>query len=453
MKLLDFEVGLPDVKAHAVRNTAAAAARILPFIPDKVIISLAQKHISKIRHEEGRIFMEQLLLHFKRTLPRCAESVRRKFASNLLANLVISVEQAREFKEKHGIMPPDFLVISPSMRCNLKCNGCYSGEYVKHRGLEFELIDRILGEAKEMGIYFIVISGGEPFLRKDLFDVFSKHDDIFYQVYTNGTLIDDDVADRLAELGNVLPCISVEGFETETDSRRGEGTFARITAAMDRLRERGVLFGFSVTVTRQNNELVVSDEFVDFFVEKGAFLGWYFNYIPIGRKPALDLMPTPEQRNYRRERIFELRKEKPIILADFWNDGLLTGGCISSGRVYVHINANGDVEPCVFAQFTVDNIREKSLAEALDSEFFCTLRSKQPFNRNHYRPCMIIDNPHVLREAVMKCGARPSYPEAMTLLTELAEGLDRYAEEYGKLADEAWEKTVGSGEAGLKEAS
>lgn len=442
MRFPDLKVKFPEVKIHAVRSTAAAATSVLNLIPDRLVLSLAHKQISKIRHEEGRLFFERLLLHFKRALPHCADNVRRKFASNLLANLVISQEKAHTFKEIHGIQPPDLLVISPSMKCNLKCSGCYSGKYMKDEGLEYELIDRILKEAKEMGIYFIVISGGEPFLRRDLFDIFSSHDDIFFQVYTNGTLIDDRAADRLAELGNVFPCISVEGFKKETDSRRGKGTFKKITDAMDRLRERQVIFGFSVTVTRNNNELVVSDEFVDYYVEKGAFLGWYFNYIPIGRDASIELMPTPQQRQYRRERMNQLRQIKPIILADFWNDGPLTGGCISSGRVYLHINAQGDVEPCVFAQFAVDNIREKSLSEVIGSEFFRMLKAKQPFNENHYRPCMIIDNPHVLREVVKCCGAHPSYPEAMRLITDFADSLDLYAREYGRIADEAWQKDM-----------
>jgi MoaA/NifB/PqqE/SkfB family radical SAM enzyme len=453
MKFHVLKDALPDVKAHVFRNTAAFTVRALPFIPDRVINSLTRTHIANIRHEEGRLFIEELLLHFKKTIPHCAESIRKKFASNLLANLVLGADKAHRYTRIHGIVPPDFLVISPSMRCNLRCSGCYSGSFVKSDGLPHELVDRILREAKEMGIYFVVISGGEPFLRKDIFDIFSEHDEVFFLVYTNGTLIDDRKADALVELGNVLPCISVEGFEKETDARRGNGVFRRIMAAMDRLRERRALFGFSVTVTRSNNDFVVSDEFVDFFVEKGAFIGWYFSYIPIGRDPSLEFMPTPPQRQYRRERFALLRETKPIILADFWNDGSCTGGCISSGRVYLHINANGDVEPCVFAQFAVDNIRDKSLAEVIDSKFFKALRARQPFHKNHYRPCMLIDNPQVWREVVTSCGARPTYPDATRLITEFSDGLDRYADEYGKIADAAWERDLKNRRAGFKAAS
>ena len=168
-------------------------------------------------------------------------------------------------------------------------------------------------------------------------------------------------------MGHVFPSISVEGFEAETDARRGQGTFGRVMAAMDRLRERGVLFGFSATATRENSELLVSDEFVDFYRRKGCSVGWYLNLMPVGRRAGPSRMPTPEQRLERRRRLLELRERMPMLLVDFWNDGALVGGCMAAGRYYVHINVRGDVEPCVFCQFAVDNIHGKSLHEVLDS--------------------------------------------------------------------------------------
>jgi MoaA/NifB/PqqE/SkfB family radical SAM enzyme len=335
------------------------------------------------------------------------------------------------------------------MRCNLRCIGCYASEYAKNDEMALGLLDRILREAKEMGIYFITISGGEPFFRKDLLDLLAKHDDIYFQVYSNGTLIDAPLADRLAELGHVVPSISVEGFEAETDARRGEGTFERILSAMRNLRDRGVFFGFSATATRRNNELLVSDAFVDFWRGQGCSFGWYFNYIPIGREPRLDLMPTPEQRLHRRRRLMDLRERLPMLLMDFWNDGALVGGCMAGGRYYVHINVHGDVEPCVFAQFAVDNIRSKSLHEVLDSPFFRRIRARQPYSDDYLKPCMIIDHPHVLRELVRESGARPTYEGGDALLTSAADGLDAYARRWGELADAEW---VAEGSADLENA-
>jgi MoaA/NifB/PqqE/SkfB family radical SAM enzyme len=375
----------------------------------------------------------------KRILNQTHPNVRKKIIENWVVNgLLVGTNKRDEYKRKHGIHVPALLVISPTMQCNLNCYGCYAGEYSQaHRGLSFELIDRIINEAKEMGIHFIVITGGEAFVRKDLLQIYEKHNDVGFQIYTNGSLLNEETVAKLAELGNVMPCISVEGFEKETDERRGKGHFTKIMGAMERLNSAGVLFGFSATSTRHNTDVILSDDFIDLMIEKGAILGWYFTYIPIGREPDTNLMQTPEQRDYQRDRISEIRNNKSILLADFWNDGWLTNGCIAAGERYLHINANGDAEPCVFAHFAMDNIKEKSLAEVLDSPLFKKIRSMRPYCHNPNRPCMLIDVPEVSRKAFNTPGVYATHPGAETLFNELAPDIDKYSAEYAKLADEA----------------
>lgn len=376
----------------------------------------------------------------KKFISQVHPNVRKKILENWIINsFLLGTNKRDDYTKKYGFHPPSFFVISPTMKCNLKCYGCYAGEYSKSGpGLSFELIDRIISEAKDIGIHFIVVSGGEPFYRKDLLNIYEKHNNVGFQIYTNGSLLDEETVQRLAELGNVMPCISVEGYEKETDERRGEGHFRTIMEAMDRLREAGVVFGFSATATRHNVEVITDDDYVDMLIEKGASLGWYFTYIPIGREPDVSLMPTPEQRDYQRRRVCELRQSKPILLADFWNDGWLTNGCISGGERYFHINANGDVEPCVFAHFAMDNIKDKSLQEVLNSPLFRKIRDRRPYCTNPYRPCMLIDSPHVSREVFNMPGVYPTHPGAETLFVELAEHIDKYAAEYKVLADKTW---------------
>ena len=431
------------IKQFATVQTAKAILKILPYISEARLLKfpIVRKGLEAISYyPEGRDFLKSILIHGRRAIGRSSRECLAKFAENLIVNEFIAADPKREqFFGRHGFYPPFFLVISPTMRCNLRCYGCYAGQYEKEAELPTDLIHRILAEAKEMGIYFVTISGGEPFVREDLLEIFAAHSDVYFQVYTNGTCIDDRMAKKLARLGNVLPAISVEGWEAETDARRGPGAFQKIIAAMASLKKEGVLFGFSATATRQNNELIVSDEFVSFLIEQGCFLGWYFNYIPIGKMPDLSLMPTPEQRLYRRQRLVELRKKSPVIIADFWNDGPLVGGCIAGDR-YLHINSRGDVEPCVFVHFAVDNIKDKSLEEILSSEFFQSIRRRWPYSPNQYRPCMIIDHPHILREVVKESGAHPTHPGAETILTTFAADMDRYAHAYGELADALWEK-------------
>jgi len=367
---------------------------------------------------------------------------RRKLVECFILNqLLLGTNKRKEFSESPGgFYPPGLFVLSPTMRCNLNCYGCYSGEYSREQDLPFSLMDRVVREGKEMGIYFVVISGGEPFLHPHLFDLMAAHPDVAFMIYTHGGLLDERRIQRMVELGNMLPCISVEGFEEETDARRGRGHYGKITKAMDLLKEAGILFAFSATLTRQNAEVILSDRFIDHYIEKGASLGWYFIYMPIGREPKMELMPAPEQRNRLRERVKYFRQTKPILLGDFMGDGAVVGGCIAGGRKYFHINSQGDIEPCVFCHYAVDNIREKSLKEALNSPFFRYIRERIPYNQNLYRPCMLVDKPEVSRSAISLHHARPTHPGAEAMFAQLAKDIDAFASAYAALSDPVWEK-------------
>jgi len=425
--------------------------RMLPHLSmDNIIriIDLGEKLLDREDYREVGESMKKYIREghpavrvIERVLHELSQECRFRTIYNLFILALLSETSFREeLKATEGFRPPFFFVISPTMRCNLNCYGCYAGQYEQSFGLRHEVLDRILGEALELGIHLVTFSGGEPFIRRDLFDLFEKHPDMIFQIYTNGTLIDEEMVHRFSMLGNVAPIISVEGFEESTDARRGKGHFQRIMRVMDLLREKGVLFGASITQTRQNYLEVSSDGFADLMVNKGVYLIWYFQYIAIGRNPDLSLMPAPQQRDEVRRRLGKIRSTRPFFICDFWNDGPYVDGCLAGGREYFHINANGDVEPCVFVHFAVDNIYEKSLREVLNSPFFKGIRARQPFSDNPLTPCMIIDKPHELRALVRQYQARPTHPGAETLVEEMASELDRYAEEYRRIAEESWER-------------
>ncbi|MCX6357564.1 MAG: radical SAM protein [Candidatus Aureabacteria bacterium] len=317
-------------------------------------------HLAEIltRNHDDKEILRQMREAFRQNHPslqlarnaiaRLSPNCRDRLVNNLMISALVIGNSMRENEiyQREGFTPPLLMVISPTMRCNLNCYGCYAGGYRQDFGLPFELIDRVITEGKELGIYFITFSGGEIFIREDIWEIYAKHPDVYFQLYTNGTLIDRETAQRLAELGNVAPMISTEGMEQRTDARRGAGTFKRIMQAMEHLAEAGVLFGASCTETRDNMEEICAPEFIDLLIDKGALVIWYFQYIPIGRTPVMELVPTPAQRDEFRRRVRDLRNTKPIFIGDFWNDGYYVGGCIAGGRQYIHINANGDVEPC-----------------------------------------------------------------------------------------------------------
>ena len=387
--------------------------------------------------------------YINRVLTEINPYIRQQMLSNfVINNWLIGVSQKKKKIEELGVNIPFTILIDPTSVCNLRCEGCWAGAQVKHDTLSYELLDRILTEAKELGIYWIVMSGGEPFAYPHLFEIAEKHNDMAFMLYTNGTLINDEVTDKIVELGNITPAISLEGWEERTDARRGEGVFDKAVSAMDKLHGRGVLFGVSLTITRENYKEVTSDEFIEFLINKGAIYGWSFHYIPIGRNPNTDLMLKPDQRAYLIERVNYLRTHSPFLLMDFWNDGEHTQGCIAGGRSYFHITPSGDVTPCAFSQFTNYNIKDKSLVEVLKSPLFAAYQKRQPFCENHLRPCPIIDNPDALKEIVEESGAHPLYPGADAIISEDANVfLNKKAKEWAEISDPIWDKKVKKSEA------
>jgi len=348
-------------------------------------------------------------------------------------------KKREQFEAEHGFWPPFVMILSPTLHCNLRCKGCYTLGYGTKPELPYELVKRVLAECQELGIHFITVLGGEPFVYPDLFRMIEEHPQIFFQVYTNGTLMSKEKARRLSELGNAMVVISIEGYEEETDRWRGKGVYKKIMKAFDYLREARILIGTSATVTRENAEVAASEPFVDFMMGKGSFAQMYFLYVPVNGQADFSLMVTPEQRNHLRKQIMYFRQTKEMFFLDFWNDGPHVNGCIAGGRRFFHLNAKGDVEPCVYTHIAVDNIRNTTLTKALDSPLFRSIRARQPHNPNHLRPCMIIDNPHVMRELIEETKPYFTHPGAEEIYTKKSHEMDAYAERFAQFADHVWQ--------------
>ena len=238
-----------------------------------------------------------------------------------------------------------------------------------------------------------------------------------------------------------VPAISLEGFETANDGRRGSGVYEKVMAAMKLLREHKLPFGISVCYTSQNYMDVCSEKFFDMIVEAGALFVWFFHYMPVGNGAAPNLLPTPEQRTDVYRRIREYRNTKPIFSMDFQNDAEYVGGCIAGGRRYLHITAKGDVEPCVFIHYSNANIRECTLLEALKSPIFMAYHDGQPFNENMLRPCPMLENPEKLRAMVKKTNAKSTDYEAPESVDTLCDRCRPYAEAWKPQAEALWEKS------------
>ena len=279
---------------------------------------------------------------------------------------MIGTPMSSRLQDKYQCSIPWAILMDPTSACNLHCTGCWAAEYGNKLNLSFEELDNIIVQGKELGTYVYIYSGGEPLVRKnDLIRLCEKHTDCAFLAFTNGTLIDDAFADEMLRVKNFVPAISIEGFEEATDFRRGKGTYQKVIAAMERLKARKLLFGISCCYTSKNVDVIGSEEYFDAMIDMGAKFAWLFTYMPIGADAVPELMATAEQRKFMYERIHEFRKTKALFTMDFWNDGDAVGGCIAGGRGYMHINANGDVEPRAFIHYSDSNIREKTLlAEA-----------------------------------------------------------------------------------------
>jgi MoaA/NifB/PqqE/SkfB family radical SAM enzyme len=371
------------------------------------------------------------------------KKVFKKFLNNLVLKSILTNSQRIRNREKYGIPIPWAILMDPTSACNLKCTGCWAADYEKTTSMNFEMLDRVIREAKELGAFFFLFSGGEPLIRKnDIIKLCDKHQDCFFSCFTNGTLIDNELAKEIRRVGNFAPALSIEGFEDETDFRRGKGTYQKVIEAMDILRDNGILFGASTCYHRKNSENLASEEFVEFLIEKGCRFAWYFTYMPTGSSASPDLIATPDQRKLMYHRVREMRKEKPLFIVDFWNDGEFSGGCIAAGRRFLHINSNGDVEPCAFVHYSGINIKEVSLIEALSQPLFLEYQKRQPFNHNLLQPCPCLDNPSQLREMVHASKAESTQPYDKESVEALTAKCEDAARNWAIVAEELQQERV-----------
>lgn len=292
---------------------------------------------------------------------------------------LIGTPATMKMQDKYQCNVPWAILMDPTSACNLRCTGCWAAEYGNKLNLSYEQLDSIICQGKELGTYVYIYSGGEPLVRKaDLIRLCEKHDDCAFLTFTNGTLIDDAFADEMLRVKNLVPAISIEGFEEATDFRRGEGTYRKVIEAMTRLKERKLLFGISCCYTSKNVEVIGSEEYFDSMIDMGAKFAWLFTYMPIGAAAVPELIATAEQRKFMYEQIHKFRKTKPLFTMDFWNDGDAVGGCIAGGRGYCHINANGDMEPCAFIHYSDSNIKEKRCLSAISPRSLWPIAATSP---------------------------------------------------------------------------
>jgi MoaA/NifB/PqqE/SkfB family radical SAM enzyme len=298
---------------------------------------------------------------------------------------------------REGLTVPPIAIFSITNKCNLRCKGCYA-QAIRGNAPDELSADRlrsIVSEADEVGISFFVIAGGEPLTRPEIVDIARDFPHIIFLLVTNGLLLNAELIDRLSGMRNVVPVLSIEGNQAETDDRRGRGVHERLQEKMLELKRAGIFFSLSFTVTRTNYDTVTDPDFLQTAVDAGCRLFLLLEYTPI-RAGTDEWVITDEQRVAMKGLVAGFRAKFPAVFIAVPWDEEEQGGCLASGRGFIHISASGDLEPCPFAPYSDTNLLKMPLKEALRSRFLTLMRENHSMFQETEGGCALWKN----REAV-----------------------------------------------------
>lgn len=316
--------------------------------------------------------------------------------------------QKHKRRLKRGEFFPPFLYVSIINSCNLRCQGCWVDVASKQQKIDVAAMDRLVNESKAMGNSFFGILGGEPFMHGELLEILARHPDCYFQVFTNGHFITDQVARRLRSLGNVTPLISVEGNEIISDERRGRaGVFSNTMEGLKHCLANKVMTGVCTSVCRTNIDDLLTDAWVDRLIELGVMYTWFHIYRPVGPEACADLALSPEQQRRVRQFVVDTRASKPIIVIDAYYDGQGQALCPAATGFTHHVGPWGDIEPCPIIQFAKESIHDpRPLRETFNESAF--LRDFRELAATSTRGCIVLERPDLLLELANRHGARDS---------------------------------------------
>jgi MoaA/NifB/PqqE/SkfB family radical SAM enzyme len=176
--------------------------------------------------------------------------------------------------------------------------------------------------------------------------------------------------------------------------------------AFTHLRKAHAVFGFVATNTSANSSRLATDEFIDQMVAIGCAVGFFTEYVPCGPDPRPDWVLDEPARAAFRKRVLEFRRRKPIVISQFPDDEYgKENRCSGAGRVSLHINSQGDIEPCPFVPVAHENIRRGGLIAACQSPFLRAIREEPGLLRRHRYACSLFEHRAQLGDLAEKYGA------------------------------------------------
>jgi MoaA/NifB/PqqE/SkfB family radical SAM enzyme len=308
----------------------------------------------------------------------------------------------RSYWGKRGIHVPPLMIASVTKRCNLKCRGCYvqvnallrSAEIKKERWLE------VIKEARDLGISFIILAGGEPLMRPELLNITRKFPEVIFLLFTNAQLINKDIIGNFKKQKNLLPIVSIEGSREETNHRRGKGVYEKIQKVITGLNSKGIPFGISATVTKDNFNTLTSESFVRYFIDNRCKVFFFLEYVPVEKETEYLVID-----NNRRGKLLNLMSEfeskYPGLFITFPGNEEKFGGCLSAGRGFIHISPEGNLEPCPVAPYSDTNLNDISLKDALKSNLLRVIRQNHDKLSETNNGCALWNNRDWVRSLIV----------------------------------------------------
>lgn len=342
----------------------------------------------------------------KRMLTEPDKRALAKFAWNFAWKGMRAVRRFEQRLARGDPFFPAFLFISVTDRCNLACQGCWVTPSSPPRELDLATLNRLVRQGKAAGSFFFGIMGGEPLLHQGLFELFGRHPDAYFLLFTNGTLLTDETAREMRRLGNVSPLISIEGTRGVSDERRGgTNVYERTLAGLEHCRRHRLVIGAATSVCRSNLDELASEAFIRELADRGVHYLWYYIYRPVGSRPAPELALDAGQIAELRRFIVEARRRAPLLIVDAYWDAAGRAVCPAAVGMAHHVGPGGDVEPCPPLQFALDSVRNgKPLAELFRDSAF--LEAFREFARETTRGCVILEDPARLGAFLRAQGAR-----------------------------------------------
>jgi MoaA/NifB/PqqE/SkfB family radical SAM enzyme len=338
-----------------------------------------------------------------------------KLAVNMGYRGIRSVQKYKR-RLKRGEYFPPFLYISIINSCNLRCQGCWVDVAHERQVIDVPAMNKLICEAKAVGNSFFGILGGEPFMHPDLLEILAAHPDCYFQVFTNGQFISDEVAQRLRAIGNVTPLVSIEGTEIISDERRGRsGVLSKTMAGLECCLRNKLLTGVATSLCQTNFDDLLTEAWLDRLIEMGAMYCWFHVYRPVGPDAKPELALTPAQQLKARRFVVEMRARKPIAIIDAYYDGGGKALCPAATGISHHISPWGDIEPCPIVQFAKESIHDgRPLRETFaQSEFLSDFRQMAA---GATRGCIVLERPDLVRELALKHGARDTTARKTALI-------------------------------------